>query len=92
MISGLDARSSSPACPACLRRRPDLEAALQNGRSITASRCPAPLRTDDPEDVIAFHEAELARLADARGQTGHELLLEIINGRPASPLTLTRYS
>ena len=87
MISGSGARSSSPVCSRWPSKKvPISEAALQNGRSITASRCwprfgPMIRMTSSP-----IHEAELARLADACRQTGHEFLLEIINGRPGKPV------
>ncbi|NBR03869.1 MAG: DUF2090 domain-containing protein, partial [Alphaproteobacteria bacterium] len=45
----------------------------------------APLRTDDPADLIAYHEKILVDLADACRRTGHEFLLEIINGRADKP-------
>ena len=41
---------------------------------------------DDPENIIDYHEKELVRLADACRGTGHELLLEIINGRKDKPV------
>ena len=45
----------------------------------------APLRLDDDEALIAYHEDMLVRLADACRQTRHELLLEIITERDSQP-------
>ena len=45
----------------------------------------APLRLDDDNDLIAYHEDMLVRLADACRQTRHELLLEIITERDSKP-------
>ena len=72
--------------PLAFEEGPDLGSRLAEWPVNHCVKVLAPLRTDDPEDVIAFHEAELARLADACRQTGHELLLEIINGRPGKPV------
>ena len=45
----------------------------------------APLRLDDDETLIAYHENMLVRLADACRQTRHELLLEVITERDGQP-------
>ena len=71
--------------PLAFEEGPDLGSRLAEWPANHCVKVLAPLRTDDPDDVVAYHEAELRRLADACRQTGHEFLLEIINGRPGKP-------
>ena len=71
--------------PLAFEEGPDLGSRLAEWPVNHCVKVLAPLRTDDPEEVIAHHETELLRLADACRQTGHEFLLEIINGRPGKP-------
>lgn len=74
--------------PLALEEGPDLGSRLAEWPVNHCVKVLAPLRTDDPEDLIAHHEQSLVKLADACRQTGHEFLLEIINGRadkPAAP-------
>ena len=71
--------------PLAFEEGPDLGSRLAEWPVNHCVKVLAPLRTDDPDDVVAYHEAELQRLADACRQTGHEFLLEIINGRPGKP-------
>ena len=72
--------------PLAFEEGPDLGSRLAEWPVNHCVKVLAPLRTDDPEDLVAFHEAELVRLADACRNTGHEFLLEIINGRPGKPV------
>ena len=71
--------------PLALEEGPDLGSRLAEWPVNHCVKVLAPLRMDDPEDVIAHHEQTLVRLADACRQTGHDFLLEIINGRPGRP-------
>ncbi|MGB1871990.1 MAG: bifunctional 5-dehydro-2-deoxygluconokinase/5-dehydro-2-deoxyphosphogluconate aldolase, partial [Candidatus Puniceispirillaceae bacterium] len=74
--------------PLALEEGPDLGSRLAEWPVNHCVKVLAPLRTDDPEDLIAHHQQSLVKLADACRQTGHEFLLEIINGRadkPAAP-------
>jgi len=71
--------------PLAFEEGPDLGSRLAEWPVNHCVKVLAPLRTDDPEDVVAYHETELLRLADACRRTGHESLPEIINGRPDKP-------
>ena len=71
--------------PLSFEEGPDLGSRLAEWPVNHCVKVLAPLRTDDPEDVIAGHEKSLVDLADACRQTGHEFLLEIINGRADKP-------
>ena len=71
--------------PLALEEGPDIGSRLAEWPVNHCVKVLAPLRLDDPEDVIAHHEQTLVRLADACRQTGHDFLLEIINGRPGRP-------
>ena len=71
--------------PLAFEEGPDLGSRLAEWPVNHCVKVLAPLRTDDPEDLVAYHETELLRLADACRRTGHEFLLEIINGRPDKP-------
>ena len=71
--------------PLAFEEGPDLGSRLAEWPVNHCVKVLAPLRTDDPEDLVAYHENELLRLADACRRTGHEFLLEIINGRPDKP-------
>jgi 5-dehydro-2-deoxygluconokinase len=75
----------SAVFPLAFEEGPDLGSRLAEWPVNHCVKVLAPLRTDDPDDVAAHHEAELQRLADACRQTRHEFLLEIINGRPGKP-------
>ena len=72
--------------PLALEEGPDLGSRLAEWPVNHCVKVLAPLRTDDPEDLIAHHEQSLVKLADACRQTGHEFLLEIINGRADKPV------
>ena len=67
--------------PLTLEEGPDLGSRLAEWPVNHCVKVLAPLRTDDAEDLIAYHERTLVDLADACRRTGHEFLLEIINGR-----------
>ena len=71
--------------PLAFEEGPDLGSRLGAWPANHCVKVLAPLRTDDPADIIARHETMLATLADACRQTGHELLVEIINGRDDKP-------
>ena len=71
--------------PLALEEGPDLGSRLAEWPVNHCVKVLAPLRTDDPDEVIAHHEQTLVRLADACRQTGHDFLLEIINGRSGKP-------
>ena len=74
--------------PLAFEEGPDLGARLAQWPANHCVKVLAPLRFDDPQDIIRHHESELLRLADACRLTGHELLLEIITARadlPAAP-------
>lgn len=66
--------------PLAFEDGPDLGSRLAEWPANHCVKVLAPVRTDDQPDVIAYHEAEIVRLADACRQTGHELLFEIITG------------
>ena len=74
--------------PLAFEEGPDLGSRLAEWPINHCVKVLAPIRTDDPPDLIAYHEAEIVRLADACRQTGHEFLFEIITGnrgKPAAP-------
>jgi 5-dehydro-2-deoxygluconokinase len=71
--------------PLELEERPDLGSRLAEWPVNHCVKVLAPLRTDDPADLIAHHEQTIISLADACRRTGHEFLLEIINGRADKP-------
>ncbi|MCY4034788.1 MAG: 5-dehydro-2-deoxygluconokinase [Hyphomicrobiales bacterium] len=75
--------------PLALEEGPDLGSRLAEWPANHCVKVLAPLRLDDSEQIIRHHEETLMRLADACRNTGHEFLLEIINGRqdgkPADP-------
>jgi 5-dehydro-2-deoxygluconokinase len=71
--------------PMSFEEGPDLGSRLAEWPVNQCIKVLAPLRTDDPQDIIDYHERELVRLADACRGTGHEFLLEIINGRKDKP-------
>ena len=71
--------------PLSFEEGPDLGSRLAEWPVNHCVKVLAPLRTDDPEDLIAHHENSLVDLADACRRTGHEFLLEIINGRVGQP-------
>ena len=71
--------------PLALEEGPDIGSRLAEWPVNHCVKVLAPLRTDDDGDVIANHEKILVDLADACRQTGHEFLLEIINGRAGQP-------
>jgi 5-dehydro-2-deoxygluconokinase len=66
--------------PLAFEEGPDLGSRLAEWPANHCVKVLAPIRTDDPADLIAYHESELLRLADACRQTGHEFLFEIITG------------
>ena len=74
--------------PLAFEEGPDLGSKLAEWPVNHCVKVLAPLRWDDPKEIIEHHERELVRLADACRSTGHELLLEIINSnadKPADP-------
>ena len=71
--------------PLALEEGPDIGSRLAEWPVNHCVKVLAPLRTDDDGDVIANHEKILVDLADACRRTGHEFLLEIINGRAGQP-------
>ncbi len=71
--------------PLAFEEGPDLGSRLAEWPVNHCVKVLAPLRTDDPADLIAHHEQSLVTLADACRRTGHEFLLEIINGRADKP-------
>ena len=74
--------------PLAFEEGPDLGSRLAEWPVNHCVKVLAPIRTDDPADLIAYHETEILRLADACRQTGHEFLFEIITGnrgKPAAP-------
>jgi len=71
--------------PLAFEEGPDLGSRLAEWPVNHCVKVLAPLRTDDPADLIAHHEQSLVGLADACRRTGHEFLLEIINGRADKP-------
>ena len=66
--------------PLAFEEGPDLGSRLAEWPVNHCVKVLAPIRTDDPADLIAYHEGELLRLADACRRTGHEFLFEIITG------------
>ena len=72
--------------PMTFEEGPDLGSRLAEWPVNHCVKVLAPLRIDDPQDIIDYHEKELVRLADACRGTGHELLLEIINSRMDKPV------
>ena len=71
--------------PLTLEEGPDLGSRLAEWPVNHCVKVLAPLRTDDAADLIAYHEKIIVDLADACRRTGHEFLLEIINGRADKP-------
>lgn len=75
--------------PLALEEGPDLGSRLAEWPVNHCVKVLAPLRLDDSEQTVRHHDEVLMRLADACRNTGHEFLLEIINGRhngkPAEP-------
>ena len=71
--------------PLSLEEEPDIGSRLAEWPVNHCVKVLAPLRTDDPDDLVARHENILIDLADACRRTGHEFLLEIINGRAGKP-------
>ena len=74
--------------PLAFEEGPDLGSRLAEWPVNHCVKVLAPIRTDDPADLIAYHEGEILRLADACRRTGHEFLFEIITGnrgKPAAP-------
>lgn len=67
--------------PLALEEGPDLGSRLAEWPANHCVKVLAPLRLDDSEQIIRHHEETLIRLADACRNTGHEFLLEIINGQ-----------
>jgi len=66
--------------PLAFEEGPDLGSRLAEWPVNHCVKVLAPIRTDDPADLIAYHEGEILRLADACRRTGHEFLFEIITG------------
>ena len=66
--------------PLAFEEGPDLGSRLAEWPVNHCVKVLAPIRTDDPADLIAYHETEIVRLADACRRTGHEFLFEIITG------------
>ena len=66
--------------PLAFEEGPDLGSRLAEWPVNHCVKVLAPVRTDDPADLIAYHEGEILRLADACRRTGHEFLFEIITG------------
>ena len=74
--------------PLAFEEGPDLGSRLAEWPVNHCVKVLAPIRTDDPAYLIAYHEGEILRLADACRRTGHEFLFEIITGnrgKPAAP-------
>ncbi|MGC6454354.1 MAG: bifunctional 5-dehydro-2-deoxygluconokinase/5-dehydro-2-deoxyphosphogluconate aldolase [Candidatus Puniceispirillaceae bacterium] len=74
--------------PLAFEEGPDLGSRLAEWPVNHCVKVLAPIRTDDPADMVAYHERQIVRLADACRQTGHEFLFEIISGnrgKPAAP-------
>lgn len=74
--------------PLALSEAPDIGSRLAEWPSNHCVKVLAPCRMDDSEELRAYHEDLLVRLADACRNTGHEFLLEIITARadkPAAP-------
>ena len=66
--------------PLAFEEGPDLGSRLAEWPVNHCVKVLAPIRTDDPADLMAYHEGEILRLADACRRTGHEFLFEIITG------------
>ena len=71
--------------PLAFEEGPDLGSRLAEWPVNHCVKVLAPIRTDDPADLIEYHEREIVRLADACRQTGHEFLFEIISGNRGKP-------
>jgi len=74
--------------PLAFEEGPDLGSRLAEWPVNHCVKVLAPIRTDDPAELVAYHEREIVRLADACRRTGHEFLFEIISGnrgKPAAP-------
>lgn len=67
--------------PLAFEEGPDLGSALAEWPANHCVKVLVPLRLDDDEVIREQTEEKIITLADACRQTGHELLLEIINGR-----------
>ena len=67
--------------PLAFEEGPDLGSRLAQWPANHCVKVLAPMRLDDSPEVISHHEELLVRLADACRNTGHEFLLEIVNGR-----------
>ena len=66
--------------PMAFEEGPDLGSRLAEWPVNHCVKVLAPIRADDPADLIAYNEREIVRLADACRRTGHEFLFEIISG------------
>ena len=71
--------------PLAFEEGPDLGSRLAEWPVNHCVKVLAPIRMDDPADLIDYHEREIVRLADACRQTGHEFLFEIITGNRGKP-------
>ena len=71
--------------PLVFEQAPSLGARLAAWPENHCVKVLAPLRLDDDETLIAYHEDMLVRLAHACRQTRHEFLLEIITERDDQP-------
>ena len=70
----------SAVFPLAFEEGPDLGSRLAEWPVNHCVKVLAPFRTDDPADLVAYHEERIVRLADACRRTGHEFLFEIITG------------
>ena len=70
----------SAVFPLAFEEGPDLGSRLAEWPVNHCVKVLAPFRTDDPADLVAYHEEQIVRLADACRRTGHEFLFEIITG------------
>ena len=78
----------SAVFPLAFEEGPDLGSRLAEWPVNHCVKVLAPFRTDDPAELVAYHEEQIVRLADASRRTGHEFLFEIITGnrgKPAAP-------
>ncbi|MEC8131350.1 MAG: 5-dehydro-2-deoxygluconokinase [Pseudomonadota bacterium] len=66
--------------PMAFEEGPDLGSRLAEWPVNHCVKVLAPIRADDPTELIAYNEREIVRLADACRRTGHEFLFEIISG------------
>ena len=73
------------AFPLAFEEGPDLGSKLARWPAGHCVKVLAPLRLDDSAELRTRHEDLLGQLADACRNTGHELLVEIINGREGQP-------